>query len=93
MASATHAANGFQKHPTNTRVYTINALGSKWHIRKEGHGHTVTHTGKLGRRTTRFVATEQIAKGRVVSRPTLHELIGLLQATEQMQHAQQQLWA
>jgi hypothetical protein len=69
----------YAKHPTNTRIYVTHALSSKWHIHKAGHGHTVTHTGKLGKRTTRFVATEQTPRGRVVAAPTLHEVIALLQ--------------
>jgi hypothetical protein len=69
----------YAKHPTNTRLYVLHALGSKWHIFKTGYGQRCTYTGKLTRRTTRFVATEQTPRGRVVSAPTLHEVISKLQ--------------
>jgi hypothetical protein len=69
----------YAKHPTNTRIYVTHALSSKWHIHKAGHGQRQTLTGKLGKRTTRFVATEQTPRGRVVAASTLHEVIAKLQ--------------
>ena len=91
--AATLKTDGYAKHPTNHKVYVCHAMGSTWHISKRGHGHTRTHTGKLGKRTTRFVATERTPRGRVLSKPTLHELIAALQAAEQLQAAQQALWS
>ncbi len=91
--AASLAIDGYAKHPTNHRIYVCHALGAIWHITKRGHGHTRTHTGKLGKRTTRFVATERTFRGRVIARTTLHELVAALQAAEQLQAAQQALWS
>jgi hypothetical protein len=93
MSHATHAANGYQKHTTNTRVYVMHALGSKWHIVKKGHGHKRTVTGKLGKCTTRFVATEQVARGRILAKDTLHELVAALKAHEHQNAMQAELFA
>ncbi len=85
---ATLLLNGFQKHKTNTRIYVAKALNTTWHIRKEGRGSRRTHTHTLTKSTTRFVATEQASRPRVLSKPTLHELIAALKAAELLQHAQ-----
>lgn len=93
MSQANFQADGYQKHATNTRIYVMYALGSKWHIIKHGHGRKRTLTGKLGKSTKRFVAFEQITRGRVLAHNTLHELVNALQAAHQMQAAQQALFA
>jgi hypothetical protein len=74
----------YAKHPTNTRIYVTHSLNAKWHIHKAGHGQRITHTKKLTACTTRFVATEQTTRPRVLAAPTLHELIAKLQLQQNM---------
>lgn len=87
MAQATLTHNGYQKHPTNTRIYVAKAHGTTWHIRKHGHGRKRTRNGNLSESTTRFVATQQTFRGGVIARPSLHEVIAALRITEQMEAA------
>jgi molybdopterin-guanine dinucleotide biosynthesis protein len=92
---ATLQANSYAKHHKNTRVYVVKALASTFHVRKEGRGRRCIKNGPakgtLTVSKTRFVATEQTARGRIVAAPSLHELLAKLNVGEQLMVARSSL--